>query len=91
MKQDLQKEETGAKVDSELANIINTLINNWLPEEKLQDKMNKYHRPENCQSLTKVCVNQAVWEPIRTFARRSNAKSKNVFIQRNVCLDWYDQ
>ena len=32
LKQDLQKEETGPKVDSELANIINTLINNRLPE-----------------------------------------------------------
>ena len=35
LKNDLQKEETGPDVDSELASIINTLIKNGLPEEKL--------------------------------------------------------
>lgn len=41
LKQDLQKEETGPKVDTKLASIIDTLIKDGLPEEKLQDKMNK--------------------------------------------------
>ena len=45
LKQDMQKDETGPNVDSELASIINTLIKDGLPDEKLQDKMNKYHRP----------------------------------------------
>ena len=60
LKQDMQNNETGPNVDSELASIINTLIKDGLPDERLQDKMSKYHRPENCENLTKVRVSQAV-------------------------------
>ena len=69
LKQDMQKDETGPNVDSELATIINTLIKDGLPDEKLQDKMNKYHRPGNCKNLTKVCVNQAVWDNLSPSVR----------------------
>ena len=78
LKQDLQKEETGPKIDSELANIINTLIKDGLPEEKLQDKMNKYHRSENCESLTKVRVNQAVWDNLSPFVRSQDVRMQKV-------------
>ena len=60
-KQQLKKEETGLSVNAELANVVNAMVKDSLPEEKLQEKLNKYHRPENCESLTKVRVNQAVW------------------------------
>lgn len=43
LNQDMQKDGTGPNMDSELASIINTLIKDGLPDEKLQDKMNKYH------------------------------------------------
>ena len=33
-----------------------------LPGEKLPEKMNKYHSRANCENLTKVHVNQAVWD-----------------------------
>ena len=81
LKQDLQKDETGPKVDTELADIINSLLKAGLPEEKIQEKMNKYHRPENCENLTKVRVNQEIWDnlspPIR-FSGCTNAKGANV-------------
>ena len=77
LKQDLQKEETGPKEDTELASIIDTLIKDGLPEEKLQDKMNKYHRPENCESLTKVRVNQqAVWDNLSPSIRSQDLWNK---------------
>jgi len=41
---------------------INTSVKGRLPDGKLSEKMNNYHCPENCESLTKVCVNQAVWD-----------------------------
>ena len=78
LKQDLQKEETGPKVDTELASIIDTLIKDGLPEEKLQDKMNKYHRPENCESLTKVRVNQAVWDNLSPSVRSQDVRMQKV-------------
>jgi len=43
LKQDLQKDETDPKVDTELADIINSLIKNGLPEDNIQEKMKKYH------------------------------------------------
>ena len=40
---------------------INTSVKDRLPEGN-SEKMNKCHCPENCESLTKVCVNQAIWD-----------------------------
>ena len=57
LKQDLKKEETGPSINAELANVVNAMV-------KLQEKLNKYHRPENCESLTKVHVNQSIWDHI---------------------------
>ena len=61
LKQELKKEETGPRVNAELANVVNAMVKEGLPEEKLQEKLNKYHRPENCESLTKVRVNQSIY------------------------------
>ena len=78
LKQDMQKDETGPNVDSELASIINTLIKDGLPDEKLQDKMNKYHRPGNCENLTKVRVNQAVWDNLSPSVRSQDVRMQKV-------------
>ena len=61
LKQELKREETGPSINAELANVVNAMVKEGLPEEKLQEKLNKYHRPENCESLTKVRVNQSIW------------------------------
>lgn len=78
LKQDMQKDETGPNVDNELASIINTLIKDGLPDEKLQDKMNKYHRPGNCENLTKVRVNQAVWDNLSPSVRSQDVRMQKV-------------
>ena len=78
LKLDLQKDETGPDVDTELASIVNTLIKDGLPEEKLQEKMNKYHRPGNCENLTKVRVNQAVWDNLSPSVRSHDVKMQKV-------------
>ena len=57
LKQELKKEGTGPSVNTELANVVNGMLKEGLPEEKLQEKLNKYHSPENCESLSKVRVN----------------------------------
>ena len=78
LKQDLLKEETSAEVDSELASIINSMLKNGLPEEKLQDKLSKYHRPKNCENLTKVRVNQGVWDNLSPAVRSQDVKLQKV-------------
>jgi len=77
-KQELKKDETGLSVNAELANVVNAMVKDGLPEEKLQEKLNKYHRQENCESLTKVRVNQAVWDHLTPTIRSQDVKLQKV-------------
>ncbi|XP_068717241.1 uncharacterized protein [Montipora capricornis] len=74
LKQELKKEETGPRVNAELANVVNAMVKEGLPEEKLQEKLNKYHRPENCESLTKVRVNQSIWDHLTPTIRSQDVR-----------------
>ena len=40
--------------------------------------MNKYYCPENCESLTKVCVNQAVWDNLSPAIHLQEVKVQKV-------------
>ena len=51
---DLKSEETGPPIHEELAKIVTRLVRDGMLEERLQDKLNKYPQPENCESLTKL-------------------------------------
>ena len=74
LRQELKKEETGLKVIAELANVVNAMIKEGLPEEKLQEKLNKYHRLENCESLTKV----RGWDHITPAVRSQDVRMQKV-------------
>ena len=74
----LNKEETGPSVNTELANVVNAMLKDGLPEEKLQEKLNKYHRPENCESLTKVRVNQPIWDHLAPVVRSQDVRLQKV-------------
>ena len=39
LKQELKKKETGPRVNAELANVVNAMVKEGLPEEKLQEKL----------------------------------------------------
>jgi len=57
---DLKSEETGPSIHEELAKIVTCLVRDGMLEEQLQDKLNKYPQPENCEGLTKVRVSQLI-------------------------------
>ena len=79
LKQELKKEETRLRVNAELANVVNAMVKEpGLPEEKLQEKLNKYHRPENCESLTKVRVNQSIWNRLTAAVRSQDVRLQKV-------------
>ena len=66
---------------------INTLMKDRLPEGKLSEKMNKYHCPEDCESLTEVCVNQAVQDNLSLSV---HVRSQDVKMQQaRHCLKAY--
>ena len=78
LKQELKKEETGPSINAELANVVNAMVKEGLSEEKLQEKLNKYHRPENCESLTKVRVNQSIWDHLTPAVRSQDVRLQKV-------------
>ena len=48
-------------------------------EERLQDKLNKYPQPENCEGyLTKVRVNQLIWDSLSSTIRSQDSKFQKV-------------
>ena len=78
LRQELKKEETGPKVNAELANVVNAMVKEGQPEEKLQEKLNKYHRPENCESLTTVRENQSIWDHLTPAVRSQDVRLQKV-------------
>ena len=87
LKQELKKEETGPSINAELANVVNAMVKEGLPEEKLQEKLNKYHRPENCESLTKVRVNQSIWDHLTQAVRSQDVRLQTVqtYLFKGMC------
>ena len=53
VRNDLKSEETGPPIHEELAKIVTRLVRDCMLEERLQDKLDKYPQPENCEGLTK--------------------------------------
>ena len=50
--------------------------------------MNKYHRPEICESLTKLCVNQAAWDNLSPSVRPPDVKMQKVQMSlfKGMCM-----
>ena len=79
---DLKSEETGPPIHEELAKIVTRLVRDGMLEERLQDKLNKYPQSENCEGLTKVRVNQLIWDNLSSTIRSQDLKlqkSANVY------------
>ena len=55
------KETTGPKVDSELADIVNGLFSEGVQEDKFKKLVQEIKRPDNCASVTPVKINELVW------------------------------
>ena len=65
------KEKVDKPVDSELADIVNALFFNGIPESKLSDLLKSVDRPENCNMLTKTRVNQLMWDLLSDYTSKS--------------------
>jgi hypothetical protein len=61
---------------SELADIVNALFLNGIPERKLSDLLKSIDRPENCSMLTKTCVNQLIWDLLSDYTRGDENKTQ---------------
>lgn len=77
IKQDLNVEEIGEAIDEEFATVITNLLTKGMQDERLQERMNKMARPSNCEALTKVKINQLVWDNLS-----SNIRSQDLRMQK---------
>ena len=69
------KEKIVKPVDSELADIVNVLFFNGIPESKLSDLL-KSVNIENCNMLTKTRVNQLIWDLLSDYTRGEENKTQ---------------
>ena len=49
-----------------------------MAEDKLQEKMTKITRPQNCEALTKVKVNQLIWDNLSANVRSQDLRMQKV-------------
>ena len=66
-------ERTSAPLSTGLAGIVNGLLKDKLPKEKLQEVQPQYVRPENCPNLVAPKVNKQIWQQMRQDTRNADS------------------
>ena len=64
-------EKTAPATDSNLAEIVTSLLLKKLPKDKLAEVQNKYLRPENCTSVLAPKINKHIWQQLHE-VRKNN-------------------
>ena len=54
--------------------MVNSLFRDAIPDDKNNELVKKYNKPENCVGLSSVHVNQLVWDIIRPESRSLGVK-----------------
>ena len=66
-------EKTSAALNTSLAELVNGLINEKVPKEKLAHLQEKYLRPDNCPYLISPKINKQIWQQLRQETRNSDS------------------
>ena len=74
IRQELDTEGTGQNVDTDLAELLESLFTTGVSEEKLREKMNLYIRPGNVGKLVPVKVNPVIWDGLGPHNRSQDLK-----------------
>ena len=69
-----EDEKTDNPVSEKLTNIANKRWLQKLGDDQLKEKLEKYHRPENCEKLAVTQVNPEIWGKLNRFARAKDLK-----------------
>lgn len=77
--QDYELEDSsGGSVNEKLAAGVTKMARNKLTEEKLKEKLKKYHKPSSCESLTTLKVNPEIWSKLRPVTRERDLKFQQI-------------
>ena len=71
-------ETVGEDIDTQLADIVDTLMTTRLPEDKLKEKLSLRVRPANCSSLVSTRVNTELWEKLAPATRSRDVRSQRI-------------
>ena len=76
-------DKTGPSVDEKFAKLIRKLVTNQLPKAKIEELLQKYPRPGNCDLLVAPKVNKVVWQQLKQGTRTADSsmqKCQKLFI-----------
>ena len=82
-------EKTGPAASEGLAGIVNSLLKEKLPDEKIQSKIDLYPRPQNVTGLRTPRVNHLIWNQISATSRTNDSrtqKSQNALVAGAVAM-----
>lgn len=66
-------EKTSVAVNDGLAEIVNSLLKDKLPKEKLSGLQENYLRPDNCPNLVAPKINKQIWQQLHQETRNSDS------------------
>jgi hypothetical protein len=67
-------DKTSGPVSTQLAEIVNKRWSSKLSDDKFEEKIAKYDRPENCERLFAPKVNPEIWSRISNMGQRQDLK-----------------
>ena len=72
------QEATGPKINDTLASHVTSIMRQKPEEESEKNLFQKILRPENCSGLSKITVNQVIWDRVSAEARTGDVKMQRV-------------
>jgi hypothetical protein len=71
-------ERTGPAIDHDLATLVNDLLTEKLPKEKLEPVQDKYLKPENCENLIAPKINKPIWQQLKQETRNTDSAFQKI-------------
>lgn len=66
-------EKTAPSIQSGLADIVNSLLKDKLPKEKISALQDKYLKPDNCPNLVAPKINKQMWQQLHQETRNADS------------------
>ncbi|XP_069107778.1 uncharacterized protein [Argopecten irradians] len=71
-------EKVSPAINPELAKVVTTMVDQGLDDTHVTELMEKYKRPNNCDSLTVSKINQELWDQIQPGTRSQDIKLQKI-------------
>ena len=81
----------GNEVDGELVTIVDNILTSRMTDEKLNEKMDTFIRPSNCDKLAIMRVNPEIWDTLSVNAKARHQRVKRGSNRRHhqLCIHFF--